>query len=1321
MKKPFSSPYQTVEKFFKPTTLRSLEQHTPQPFVAHLPDSDSLDDVMQGFSKTLVYDLSIVTPTRNERDNVRPLLQRLKNVFAGVRVEIIFVDDSDDETPRRVEAEALNLGTSSFSVRLVYRMRGLERAGGLSTAVTLGLEKAQAPYVAVIDADLQHPPEQLRVLYDEAIAQNVDLALASRYIKGGSSGGLDGISRLFFSVGFKWVAKILFPGQLGGVSDPLGGFFLLKRSLLNGVQLRPIGYKILLEILLRCSWKEIVEVPYHFQQRNDGQSKANLKQGITALRHMARLFREVPAAGRIWKVSALALGNLLLAGILFYLYPFAASLWQSVSIAVFAVVAVLNFLLLNHKIFPLSMRQSQESSTPLVPVDHALTAVIPAVSAETMDRKHTISQQTQKHGIISSEMISVQKNVTPGSRTEKLFMLASFLLVLTTLGTIGYMALGWTLYAVPSAWVVVAAVLFGLSITIATSYKQVDFHRIITMLLAVSMGITFIDYLSWRFEVINWSGWWLALPLLVAEVLGALHTLGLQCTLWPRSQPHLQRSKNPTYAPVFIFIPTVNEGVAILEATLRGALAARHRYLSQYPWGEVNIVVCNDGYVANAPDWQVIEALCKSMGVQCVTRAKSGGAKAGNIEHARQLVGATGNALVVIFDADQIAYEEFLLKTVPYLADPHIGWVQTGQYYRNLENPVTRWADDQQAMFYNLLCPGKATWNAAFICGTNVVIRARALDEIGGLPQDSVTEDFAASISLHTRWQSVYLTDVLATGLGPMDMSAYLKQQRRWAVGTLEVIRSHWRDILLPKKDGLRLGQRVQYFLACTHYLCGVRDLLYLLCPILFIFSGVPAVHGSTLSAFLWHFLPYFLVSSATIWYAGRGITGLPGIVMSFGCFPVLVESLITVLLQRKVGFTVTSKKRGPKKAVGYLWIYLFFAFACTVALIFALQNKTQEHTTLAISVLWILYTLVMLGSFLWLYYQDWLSQRAESRSGAKVQPEQVVYPARVPMREQGLRSVGNFGLAFLLAAFIFLTGTFHSYGEPAPAYPLRLASGDKQYLGVSLPVTLLKQRPAQLEQKLGADFSIVGRTQDINDQFDVLWANNLAAVHARPWITLQFGSFLANGKPANDSSLMAIANGLHDDALRRWAQDIRAYGKPVSLTILLHVDRNWSLSSAVANGGIPQDAPRAWMHVEALFKQVGADNVSWIWSPADPAQDQLYAPPVATVDAVLLSLISYPKTSWSDPQSALRAVIQRYPGKPIFLEVSAAGDPILKAAWLTKVGAAVEKNHAVYALIYHDSSPAVSSTAAQNAQWSMTSDNASLNAMRQIANQLKR
>src|SRR2546422_2490779 len=298
------------------------------------------------------YDLSVVVPTRNEHDNIGPLVETLHKALHGLHVEVIFVDDSDDDTPEIIKDAAKTIGSSLFHLELEHRVAGDARDGGLATAVVHGMNRAQAEYVAVIDADLQHPPEQLRVLYDQAIAQDADLVVASRYVKGGSYRGLAGVGRRFISKGLKWTDKLLFPGQLLRISDPLGGFFLLRRSLLANVSLRPIGYKILLEILIRCQWRQVLEVPYHFQARAHGRSKANMQQGILALQHMQRLWREVPAAGRVWKISFLILLNVLITLALLHINKSFPWVWTNLNIVVFAVIACLDFVLLNRFIFP---------------------------------------------------------------------------------------------------------------------------------------------------------------------------------------------------------------------------------------------------------------------------------------------------------------------------------------------------------------------------------------------------------------------------------------------------------------------------------------------------------------------------------------------------------------------------------------------------------------------------------------------------------------------------------------------------------------------------------------------------------------------------------------------------------------------------------------------------------------------------------------------------------------------------------------------------------------------------------------------------------
>ncbi|HCI78932.1 MAG TPA: hypothetical protein DHW02_04510 [Ktedonobacter sp.] len=1256
---------------------------------------------------TAHYDLSVVIPTRNEHDNISPLLEALLSALNDLYVEVIFVDDSDDDTPQIITGKMKTMNSSSFHITLEHRAKGEAREGGLATAVVHGLQVAQAPYVAVLDADLQHPPEQLHLFYEQALIRDADLVLASRYIKGGSYQGLDGVGRRFISIGMKWTAKLLFPERLHNISDPLGGFFLLRRSLLTDVMLRPIGYKILLEILIRTPWKQALEVPYHFQARSHGQSKATMRQGTLALQHMLRLFCGVPAAGRVWKIGLLLCLNMLITLMLIAIDRVFPDNAFSISTVVSGIAACVDFMLFNRFIFPSPVVTHTETPVApnLVAFEDSVTFQMPATLPDTEPLLHT------KTSIISP--VKRKNRDTQVERNEKMLSLVMIIVIFMTVITIGYF--------LPGTPLVLATLFMGAAIVLT---KRVQREQATKMLLVLGVSVATIDYLCWRFVVTNWQGWWISVPLLCAEVLGGLHVLGFQMTVWPWSAPRVEWGIDPTHLPIFIFIPTVNEGASILRPTLEGALVARDTYLKHYPHGDVTIVVCNDGRVAKADNWEETEQLAKELGVTCVTRTVGGGAKAGNIENARQQVHATGNALIVIFDADQVAKPDFLLKTVPPFRDTKMGWVQTGQYYANLNNPISRWADDQQSMFYNLLSPGKAALNAAFICGTNVVMRAAALDQIGGLPQDSVTEDFAASIALHPFWHSVYLTEILATGLGPLDVQSYLKQQGRWAIGTLSVFRTHWRDILLPKKHGLRIEQRVQYFLACTHYLHGLRDFIYVLSPILFIITGIPAVRQATLGEYLWHFVPYFLLSAISLWYAARDITGVRGIVIGFGCFPVLIESLLSVILRRKVGFTVTSKKRRQQRSHRYLWIYVVIFVLCLFSLFLATQKKGLQQTSLFISGMWILYSMVMLGSFFWLNIKDMRFQSAMQKA---VSDHETVarhpYASRLLKRKQGLHPLLNVALGILVAApilgsyIISYTSVFASSATPFVMNQEKMAS---PYFGVSLPASMLHSQPPILEHDLGTQFSIIGRTQDIvHDHFDKTWANQLAAEHARPWITLQFGVFGANGKPPLDSDLLSIINGVHDQEIRQWAADIRNFDKPVYLTILLQADKNWALTSGVANGGIPEDVSQAWMHVRAIFKQLGANNVAWVWAMADPLHDQQFAPPASAIDAVLQDFINYPGTQWGNPEQVLHQLVHHYPNKPVIVEISTDGSAQQKAAWTAQLSQAVDDTPQVYALLYHEGGPALNASAAQIEGWSLASDPDSLAAMQQLVSNL--
>jgi dolichol-phosphate mannosyltransferase len=229
-------------------------------------------------------ELSVIVPTRNEAGNVGPLLRGLDGVAAGRRVEVIFVDDSDDGTPEAV-AEAGR--RSSRDVGLIHRPPA-RRSDGLGGAVVEGMYAARGAWVCVMDGDLQHPPEVIDELLAEADRTGADLVVASRRCPHGDAETLPraraAVSRV--STG---LAKGLFGKRLIAVSDPMSGFFLLRRSAVDVDRLRPHGFKILLEILVRQAGLRVAEVPFHFGERHAGASKATVHEGLRFLRLLWRL------------------------------------------------------------------------------------------------------------------------------------------------------------------------------------------------------------------------------------------------------------------------------------------------------------------------------------------------------------------------------------------------------------------------------------------------------------------------------------------------------------------------------------------------------------------------------------------------------------------------------------------------------------------------------------------------------------------------------------------------------------------------------------------------------------------------------------------------------------------------------------------------------------------------------------------------------------------------------------------------------------------------------------------------------------------------
>jgi len=231
-----------------------------------------------------MYDISMVIPTRNEAGNIEPLLMRIHQALKGISGEVVFVDDSTDETP-----EVIRKLQEWFPlpIKLIHRPKEA-RKNGLGGAVVEGFKATQGTWMGVMDADLQHPPEMIPRLLRHAQKSGSDIVIGSRLAPGGDSSSL-GFARNLISHVFAWTTRIAFPQRLWNVTDPLTGFFLTRRAALKVEELQPDGFKILLEILVSHPNLKVSEVAIQFGHRNAGESKASVQETIKFFRGLYRL------------------------------------------------------------------------------------------------------------------------------------------------------------------------------------------------------------------------------------------------------------------------------------------------------------------------------------------------------------------------------------------------------------------------------------------------------------------------------------------------------------------------------------------------------------------------------------------------------------------------------------------------------------------------------------------------------------------------------------------------------------------------------------------------------------------------------------------------------------------------------------------------------------------------------------------------------------------------------------------------------------------------------------------------------------------------
>lgn len=543
-----------------------------------------------------------------------------------------------------------------------------------------------------------------------------------------------------------------------------------------------------------------------------------------------------------------------------------------------------------------------------------------------------------------------------------------------------------------------------------TRTKKLFFLSLIGMTLIAAVFYLLVRIYLVLSSDFTWVEAFFAVSLLLAECFILAHAIGYFANIFRvvnkgegEFSSVIAEPKLTSYPPVAIVVVSYKEPLDVLKDTLICFynLSYPNKYLyflddTRYdlPWDtpENKLKYRKD-----------IEELCRFLNIN-LFRANWHGAKAGMINdflqflngnlredfeyhHYSKMEPLDKEKYLIIFDADMNPFPDFVEYMVEKMElNPKAAFTQSPQYYTNFEfNRVARAAGLQQAVFFEYICEGKDIQGAMFCCGTNVIFRREALNEVGGFDESSVTEDFATSLKLHKKgWHSIYLNRVAAFGMGPEDLGAFFKQQFRWARGTLGILRKLPQEMFL-NFNKFTINQWWEYFLSSSHYLVGPVYLIMITFPILYLFFDIPSYLADPI-IYAAAFFPYIMMTTLMfIWtlkkrkFHGEEIAQV--FLINAVTFPVFIKATISVLLGFKASFGITPKIGSSVLPFRFLIPQLTIIFISMCAIIWGLQRlyyEKEPYYGLLVNVIWTFFNLMMLSSLLYFNHAE------EASNGSK-------------------------------------------------------------------------------------------------------------------------------------------------------------------------------------------------------------------------------------------------------------------------------------------------------------------------------------------------
>lgn len=406
---------------------------------------------------------------------------------------------------------------------------------------------------------------------------------------------------------------------------------------------------------------------------------------------------------------------------------------------------------------------------------------------------------------------------------------------------------------------------------------------------------------------------------------------------------------NKKIANIAVFVTVYGEPLDIIIKTVTAArdLGGKHQT-----------------YILDDGKSDEVRALAKKLGVNYIRRRFNKGAKAGNINHALQV---TESDFFVIFDADHIPNKRFLFETIPFFYDQNVAFVQTPQHFEEMANFISKGSGYAQRVFYTWISRGKNKFNSAFCVGTNVVFRTEAVKEIGGIYQESNSEDIWTSILIHEKgYKSVFISDILAEGQAPNTTKAYVKQQQRWATGGLEIFFKH-----NPIFAKLSLDQKIQYLSTSMFYLSGVASLLLFILPSIYIFFGlIPIQSEFGLADWAIRYTSFYLLQIGVAFYFMKGFRW-ETMVVSFVSFPIYLKALLNVITRKDEQWNVTNRKDNDSPFNYIIPQIVLFIFLLITTIIASFDLFWYRNSGIVAAFIWNLINTIIFGFFIWITYKE--------------------------------------------------------------------------------------------------------------------------------------------------------------------------------------------------------------------------------------------------------------------------------------------------------------------------------------------------------------